>query len=69
MTQAEVKTAVTKPEVIQQKPGEKVGKFTEVKDSNFKKQKEVEEGEIDENKGKEYISLAPMQSQNPFQKK
>jgi hypothetical protein len=55
-----------KAEVVTSKPGEKLGKFTEVKDSNFKKQKEVEEGEIDENKGKEYISLAPIQSQNPF---
>jgi hypothetical protein len=51
---------------VTSKPGEKLGKFTEVKDSNFKKQKEVKEGEIDENKGKEYISLAPIQSQNPF---
>jgi hypothetical protein len=36
-----------------------VGKFTEVKDSSFKKARDVEEGEIDDNKGKEYISLAP----------
>lgn len=52
--------------MIQAKPGEKVGKFTEVKDVITKKVKEVEEGEIDEHKGKEYLTLAPMQSSNPF---
>ena len=47
---------------MQAKPGEKVGKFTEFKETAsshlLHKKRDFEEGEIDENKGKEYLSLA-----------
>jgi hypothetical protein len=42
-----------------------VGKFTEIKDhqTTTLKKRDYEEGEIDENKGKEYLSLNSASSQ------